>query len=127
MVNTEGFPVMSASGNEIILSTSDVDIGPDGSIWSDHQEIAKVGLFSFPDTSVLQRAGGGMFQSADKIQPELQSHPQIVQKNLEASNVDMMMTMMRMTENLRAFESIQKALKIYNDMDSKAAELGLVQ
>ena len=127
LVNTEGFPVMSSSGKEIILSTSDVDIGPDGSIWSDHQEIAKVGLFSFPDTSVLQRVGGEMFQPADEIQPELQSHPQIVQKNLEASNVDMMVTMMRMTENLRAFESIQKALKIYNDMDSKAAELGLVQ
>jgi len=127
VVNTEGFPLMSAGGGEIILSSSDVDIGPDGSIWIDQEEIAQVGLFSFPDPSVLQRAGGEMFQTESGVQPELQDNPQIIQRNLEASNVDMMGTMVRMTSNLRAFEALQKALTIYSDMDGKAAEGGLVQ
>ena len=39
----------------------------------------------------------------------------------------MMRSMVRMTSNLRAFEATQKALKIYSDMDSKAADVGLVQ
>ena len=51
----------------------------------------------------------------------------MIQKNVEGSNVDMMREMVRMTSNLRTFEATQKALKIYSDMDSKAAEIGLVQ
>lgn len=127
LINTNGLLVMGASGGEIVLPHTDVDIGPDGSIWAGQEKVGQVGLFRFADTSVLRRAGGEMFQPVDDTQPELHPDPQIVQKNLEASNVDMMKTMVRMTANLRAFEAIQKALKIYSDMDGKAAELGLVQ
>ncbi|MEA3362571.1 MAG: flagellar hook basal-body protein [Thermodesulfobacteriota bacterium] len=127
LVDTNGLPVMGTAGGEIILPHTDVDIGPDGSIWAGQEKVGQVGLFQFADTKVLQRAGGEMFQPVDDTQPELHPDPQIVQKNLEASNIDMMKTMVRMTSNLRAFEATQKALKIYSDMDSKAAELGLVQ
>lgn len=127
LINTDGLLVMSTDGAAITLPHSDVDIGPDGSIWAGAERIAQVGLFHFADTAVLQRAGGEMFQPTDDIQPELHPDPQIVQKNLEASNVDMMKTMVQMTANLRAFEAIQKALKIYSDIGSKAAELGKLQ
>ena len=50
-----------------------------------------------------------------------------MQKNLEGSNVDMMKTMAKMTSNLRAFESLQKALRIYSKMSEKASEIGIVQ
>lgn len=127
LVDTNGLPVMGAGGGEIILPHPDVDIGPDGVIWADQEEVGQVGLFQFSDTSILKRAGGEMFQPVDDTQPELHPEPQIVQKNLEASNIDMMKTMVRMTSNLRAFEATQKALKIYSDMGAKAAEIGLVQ
>ncbi len=127
LVDTNGLPVMGAGGGAIILPHPNVDILADGSIWADQEQIGQVGLFRFVDTSILQRAGGEMFQPVDNTQPELHPDPQIVQKNLEASNIDMMQTMVRMTSNLRAFEATQKALKIYSDMDAKAAEVGLVQ
>ncbi|MDX2494459.1 MAG: flagellar hook basal-body protein [Desulfuromusa sp.] len=127
LVDTNGLPVMGAGGGEIILPHLDVDIGPDGTIWAGQERIGQVGLFQFADTSILRRAGGEMFQPIDDTQPELHTDPQIVQKNLEASNIDMMKTMVRMTSNLRAFEATQKALKIYSDMGAKAAEIGLVQ
>jgi flagellar basal body rod protein FlgG len=127
LVDTNGLPVMGVGGGEITLPHSNVDIGPDGSIWAGQEKIGQVGLFQFADTSILQRVGGEMFQSVDDTQPELHPNPQIAQKNLEASNVDMMKTMVKMTSNLRAFEATQKALKIYSDMGAKAAEIGLVQ
>lgn len=68
-----------------------------------------------------------MFQSNNGIEPEEHPNPQMIQGNLEGSNIDMMRTMVRMTSNLRAFEATQKALKIYSEMDSKSAEIGLVQ
>ncbi len=127
LVDTNGLAVMGSGGGEIVLPHSDVDIGADGSIWAGQEKVGQVGLFQFADTSVLQRIGGEMFRPSGDIQPEQHPDPQIVQKNLEASNIDMMKEMVRMTSNLRAFESTQKALKIYSDMGSKAAEIGLVQ
>jgi flagellar basal body rod protein FlgG len=127
LVDGSGLPVMSANGDEIILPTSDVDISSDGSIWAGETKIGQVGLFQFTDTSVLYRAGGEMYKSRNGVEPETHPNPQLVQKNLEASNIDMMKAMVRMTSNLRAFEATQKALKIYSDMDGKAAELGLIQ
>ncbi len=127
LVDANGLPVMGTAGGEIILPRPDVDISLDGSIWADEKQIGQIGLFSFEDTSVLKKVGGEMFQPADNTQPVPHPNPQIIQKNLEGSNVDMMKTMVQMTLNLREFEATQKALKIYSDMDGKAAELGLVQ
>lgn len=127
LVDTNGFPVTNVGGGPITLPHPDVDILADGSIWADDAQIDQIGLFRFADTSVLQRAGGEMFVPTDGIQPKPHPDPQVIQKNLEGSNIDMMKTMVRMTSNLRAFEANQKALKIYSDMDAKAADLGLVQ
>jgi len=127
LIDTNGFPVMSAGGGEIILPRPDVNISLDGSIWDGDTLVAQVGLFHFPDTSILQRTRGEMFIPTDNMQPELHPSPSMSQKNLETSNIDMMRTMVQMTANLRAFEANQKALKIYSDMGAKAAEIGLVQ
>jgi flagellar basal body rod protein FlgG len=109
------------------LPHTDVDIAPDGSIYADGAEVAQIGLFQFENNEVLQRAGEGLFLPNDGSQPTQHINPQIIQKNIETSNVDMMREMVRMTTNLRTFEAIQKALKIYGDMGSKGAEIGLVQ
>ncbi|MDX2481888.1 MAG: flagellar hook basal-body protein [Desulfuromusa sp.] len=127
LIDTNGFPVMGARGGEIILPRPDVNIGLDGSIWDEDKLVGQVGLFRFADTSVLQRDRGEMFVPLDNIEPELHPNPNMSQKNLETSNIDMMKTMVLMTSNLRAFEATQKALKIYSDMGAKSAEIGLVQ
>lgn len=127
LIDTNGYIVMDAAGGEITLPSSDVEILPDGSIWGDEGLIAQVGLFLFSDTSILQKTGGEMFVPLDQVQPELHSDPEMLQKNLEGSNIDIMKEMAQMTSNLRSFEATQKALKIYSDMDSKVSDIGLVQ
>lgn len=127
LINGNGQQVMSADGVPLVLPSPAVDIAADGNIWYEGKQVGQIGIFQFADNAILQRGQGSIFLPADGSQPEAHPHPQLAQNNLETSNVDMMQSMVRMTANLRAFEATQKALKVYNDMDSKAAELGLVQ
>ena len=127
LIDSNHRPVLTADGATITLPHPDVDIAPDGSIYADGAEVAQIGLFQFADNSVLQQAGEGLFQPSDDSQPIQHADPQMVQKNVEGSNVDMMREMTRMTSNKRTFEATQKALKIYSDMGGKAAEIGLLQ
>jgi len=127
LTDANGQLVMNAGGGPIPLATSDVEISPDGKIWQDSAQVGQLGIFQFADNSILSRSQGDMFLPKDGSQPALHPDPKLVQKNLETSNVNMMQTMVQMTTNLRIFESMQKALRIYSDMDSKAAELGTVQ
>jgi flagellar basal body rod protein FlgG len=133
-LNPEGFlidsadrKIMGTGGNEILLPSPNVEISPDGSIWHDGAQVGHVGVFKFEDNSILKRAGAALFAPSDGSEPELDLQPQVAQYNLETSNVDMMKTTVRMTANLRAFEAMQKALKIYSEMGNKGAEIGLVQ
>ena len=127
LTDAHGQPVLSAEGGEIILTGTDVEIAADGNVWSQGEEIAQIGIFQFEDNSVLQREQASMFVPTDGSQPELHPDPQLSQGNLEGSNVDLMRTMARMTSNLRAFEAMQKALKVYSEMGSKASEIGSIQ
>lgn len=127
MVDGNDRPVMSAGGGPITLTSPEVDISPDGNIWENGEQVGQIGLYQFADNSILQRGPGSIFLPSDGSQPEPHPAPQMVQKNLEGSNVDMMQSMVRMTANLRAFEATQKALKIYSEMGSKVTEIGLVQ
>ena len=127
LIDTNGYPVLGQDGKEIILPDPDVEIMTDGTIWNGEQEVGKVGIFKFADTSVLRKQGGEVFVPQDDSQPVLEPNPVLLQKNLEGANVNMMKTMAEMTSNLRAFEATQKALKIYSDMDSKASDIGQIQ
>ncbi|NOY13719.1 MAG: flagellar hook-basal body protein [Deltaproteobacteria bacterium] len=127
LTDVNGRPVMSAGGGQITLTSSDVDIAPDGNIWYEGEQLGQVGVFHFKDNSVLRRAQDSMFIPPTGVQPELLPDPQLSQKKLEGSNVDVMRSMARMTSNLRAFEAMQKALKVYDEMDRKIADLGLIQ
>lgn len=129
LVGNQGYPVMDVNGDEIFLPGTDVIIRVDGTIWEDGGDapIAQIGLFVFEDKDVLRRAGHGMFVAADDSEPQLHPEPEMIQNNLESSNVNMMEEMSRMTANMRAFEATQKALRIYSDMNAKASELGLLQ
>lgn len=127
LIDSSKRPVLTVDGAPVVLPHSDIDIAPDGSIYADGAEVAQLGLFQFEDTAVLQRAEEGLFLPNDGSQPTQHSNPQLIQKNIETSNVNMMREMVRMTTNMRTFEATQKALKIYSDMGSKGAEIGLVQ
>ncbi len=127
LVDGNNRQIMGAGGEPIILPTPDVVISPDGEIRGEDGLLGRIGVFQFADNSILQRAEESLFIPSDGSEPEPHPQPQVLQNNLESSNVDMMRTTVRMTSNLRTFEATQKALKVYSDMAGKALEIGLVQ
>jgi flagellar basal body rod protein FlgG len=126
LLDSNGYQVMG-TGGPLTLETPEVDIMPDGAIWDGDEQVGQLAVYEFEDTSVLQRAGDEMFVAADGTEPQLHAEPQLVQQSLEASNINMMREMVRMTTNQRAFDATQKALSIYSEMDSKASDIGLIQ
>lgn len=129
LIGNHEYPVMDVNEEPIFLPNADVMIRSDGTIWEDGaaEPIAQIALYVFEDKDILRRGGNGMFVTADDTEPELHPQPEMIQNNIESSNVNMMEEMTRMTTNMRAFEATQKALRIYSDMNAKASELGLVQ
>ena len=127
LVDPNKRPVLDVAGKPIVLLHSDIDISTDGWIYADGVQVAQIGFYQFDDNSVLQRAGEGLFKPSDGSKPKPNPDSQIIQKNIETSNVSMMQEVARMTTNTRTFEAAEKALKVYNDMDGYAAQLGLVQ
>lgn len=127
LVDAFGLKVMSIENEPIILPNPNVTISATGNIRYQGVEVGQIGVFKFEDNSILKRAPGSAFVPSDNSKSTLLAEPEVIQNNLETSNVDMMKTTVKMTSNLRAFEATQRALKIYNEMDTKAAEIGLVQ
>jgi flagellar basal-body rod protein FlgF len=127
LVDGGGLSVLSTDGDPISLPSPDVSITPDGTIWHGNQLYGQLGVFQFEDNSILDRGPGSLFVPRDGSEPEPLPDPELAQNNLESSNVNMMETVVQMTTNMRAFESLQKVLRAYNDMDTKSLEIGLVQ
>ncbi len=77
----------------------------------------------------MQRKGGGLFSvSKEDIRDFEQrvADPNIVQGQIEESNVNMMQEMGKMIETMRAFEACQKMLKNYNSLAENAIQIGKV-
>ncbi len=127
LVDTSGYPVLDVEGEEIILPQADVIINTDGRIWDGENLVAQIAVMAFEDESILMPIRGELYTPTDDSEPALTTDMEILQKNLEGSNVNLVKTMTMMTDNLRAFEATQKALKIYSDMDAKATDIGTIQ
>ncbi len=127
LIDTNGYLVLDTSGKPITLLQSDVQINTNGDIWDGETLVAKIAVMAFADQSVLKQVRGELYVATDNSAPTLTTDMELLQNNVEAANVNMVKTMTMMTDNLRAFEATQKALKIYSDMDSKAADIGTIQ
>ncbi|MEZ4598779.1 MAG: flagellar hook basal-body protein [Syntrophotaleaceae bacterium] len=124
-----GMQVLGDNGKPIVLTSPDVVIDERGNIQIEGGEAIKLPIYAFSDDSVVERKGGGLFTVGEediKEFEELVTDPQIIQGQIEDSNVNMMQEMGRMIEATRAFEACQKALKNFTTLDNKAIELGRI-
>lgn len=123
LVDVEGNPVMSAENEPIELPLGRFDVDENGQILTDEGVIGQLGLFDLP-LNDLEHQGGGRFVfngEAEDIVPAQDS--QILQGSMERSNVNIMEETALMTANMRIFESYNKALKNYYDLNAKRSEI----
>ncbi|THB70657.1 MAG: flagellar basal-body rod protein FlgF [Desulfovibrio sp.] len=120
LVNSEGYPVMGASG-AITLPQGDVYIDSAGRILVNGEETAALSVVSVDNLDALEKVGHNLFQlpEASDVQEIAATDAQIEQGYLEAANINVVEEMVNMIETQRAYEAYTKIIKSTNETDQK--------
>ncbi|MGE4543808.1 MAG: flagellar hook-basal body protein [Pedobacter sp.] len=127
LINQQGMVLLGDDRKPITLSSPDITITEDGTVKTEDGQTTKIPLYTFDDTSVLTRQGGGQFTVPTGEERRLEvlvTDPHIFQGQLEGSNVNLMQEMSHMVESTRVFEACQKMLKTYHSLAGEANKLG---
>jgi flagellar basal body rod protein FlgG len=127
LINQQGMVLLGDDRKPITLSSPDITITEDGTVKTGDGQTTKIPLYTFDDTSVLTRQGGGQFTVPTGEERRLEvlvTNPHIFQGQLEGSNVNLMQEMSHMVESTRVFEACQKMLKTYHSLAGEANKLG---
>jgi flagellar basal-body rod protein FlgG len=119
--------VLDTQGQPIQLTTDKVKGDSQGNIYTEDggNWLGQIGVYTFEDTSVLDRDDQGMFTGGEAT---LSESPSLYWGYLERSNVDMVQQMTEMITCQRAFQSAAQVAKLYDDLTTKATtELGRLQ
>ena len=97
-----------------------VKVEQDGTMWAGGERVGRLLLRDFPGYRGLQAAGGSLYYPTGAEQP-VPVQTQVVQANIENSNVQVVAEMTRMIESLRAFEQYQKVITtVMNEVTGEA-------
>lgn len=128
LVTKEGWPVMAASNpgvdparRVIKLFGDNVSVSATGDVFQGDDLIAKLSVVNVQNLDSLQKIGNSLYQFKANAQPEVTSiqYPSLKQGYIEASNVNVVQEMTDMIATTRLFESAQKAIHAYDQMNDK--------
>jgi flagellar basal-body rod protein FlgF len=127
IVNKDGYPVLAsgaptsdAQQRIIYAPQSSFSIGEQGEILSQGQEMSRLSIVQFPNGESLRKVGNGRFAKIqDSVQPIAATGVRLHGQALEGSNVNVIQEMTDMISASRVFESTQKAIQAYDQMNGK--------
>ena len=117
---TENFP--DAKERFIQLPPGKIEIDLQGTIRINNNAVSKISLVEFQDINALRPMGSSLFSNPDLANrlPDA-SKSKVYQGHLEQSNVNVIAEMSELIKAQRQFESIQRAIKAYDEMAGKSA------
>ncbi|MCX7685980.1 MAG: flagellar basal-body rod protein FlgF [Acetobacteraceae bacterium] len=117
IVDMGGNPVLSDAGRPIEIAPGDTDltIGADGTLTGRNGEIGRLRVVRFEDPQALLAEGDRLFAAPPGADPRPLDRPRLVQGALEASNVNPVLEMVRMTEDLRQFQFAVRMAEAENE------------
>jgi flagellar basal-body rod protein FlgF len=120
----DGYTIQGQNGKPIpVDSSKSVDIGTDGMVRQDGQDISLLSVVDFPDSTALTKQGNNYFRiDVSTAQPAPASSAEIQQGKLEAANSQPTESAVRLVSVMREFESLQKALAIGNEMNREVVQ-----
>ncbi len=128
IVNTEGqlvmastqYPVMGESGSEISIpvGAGKVSISQDGVVSANGQILGKLAVVAFDHDEAVFNEGLNLYKTEEEAKPA--TGFSLIQGALEESNVSPMVESINLMEILRAFESAQKIIDEYDQLQRKA-------
>ncbi|HEX4595449.1 MAG TPA: flagellar basal-body rod protein FlgF [Bryobacteraceae bacterium] len=119
-----GYKVQGQDGNPILVdSTLPVEVGTDGMIRQDGQDVAQIAVVNFSSPGALAKRGNNYFRTdLSTVPPVPYAEAEIRQGTIEAANSQPAESAVRLINILRQFETLQKALTIGSDMNRRAVE-----
>ncbi len=124
LTTQNGDKIQAQDGNLILLdSTRPVEIGSDGTVRQDGQDVAQIAVVNFPDPAVLAKRGNNYFRTdLSTMTPAPAARPEIRQGMVEAANSQPAESAVHLVNIMRQFEALQKALAIGADMSLRALQ-----
>jgi flagellar basal-body rod protein FlgG len=127
LVTKEGWPVLKEGvgqppgGRVINLQSSNLTVSQTGDIYEGGQAVGRLSVVTVPDQDGLQKVGGSLYALKPNYNQQLvaASEAQVHQGFLEGSNVNIIQEMTDMIAATRAFESTQKAIQAFDQMNQK--------
>lgn len=120
LVNQSGFPVLMG-GAPVQIEGDQIYIAQDGMLSVDGEELGQIDIVTFGDKLNLYKDGSNLFlyrgDEEDEILPENIS---VEQGALELSNVSPVMEMTSMIQVSRTYETVEKMLKTFDEVDGLA-------
>ncbi|MDY0212110.1 MAG: flagellar hook basal-body protein [Desulfuromonadaceae bacterium] len=123
LVDNEGNAVMSADNQPIILPMGPFHVDEEGRIQTEEGEFGRIPVFDLPLEDLAHDASGRFVFNGNAVAVVPAQDSQILQGSLERSNVNLMQEAALMINNMRSFESYNKVMKNYYDLNSKSNEI----
>ncbi len=104
LVDMDGNAVLDARGTPIAFAATDtrIEIQGDGTVRTENGVAGRLRVVRFEDPQRLRAEGARLFAAEDP--PEPVERPNVVQGSVEASNVNAVVEMTRLTAELREFQ-----------------------
>jgi len=120
----DGYPIQDQDGKPIMVDSSkSVEITPDGTVRQDGQDVTRIAVVDFKDSSALSKRGNSYFQTDLSTMPATPApDTEVQQGKLEAANSQPAQSAVRLVSIMRQFETLQKAMTIGADMNRRAVE-----
>ncbi len=126
LVNQAGYPVLKSGAGDPAQRTfsvrdSNVTVSFNGEVYDRDENLGKISVVNFEEKDVLRKEGNSLFS----LRPNTAATPiaareyKIHQGYLEASNINIVQEMTDMIAANRLFESSQKAIKAFDQLDEK--------
>ena len=128
LTDLDGRRVLGIAGEIPINNVGEIQIGTNGQITVGGNPAGQLDLVTVDNKEMLRKRGDNLFAVVENGEPgENAFTGQVLQGQLEASNMDAISGMVEMITLLRDFEANQKVVKMQDEMLEKAAtEIGRI-
>lgn len=120
LVTQKGDQVVGGQGAIEIGTGNNVQITPGGAITVDGEQRGAIKLVSFADPQKLSAAGGGYFSAGAGANPTAAAGNTVLQGKLEHSNTNVMLSLVKLIEISRQYQSYQKIISSQSRLESEA-------
>lgn len=132
LTTTEGYAVLkrgagpftntdpAAESRKIAVGPGNVTFTSQGEVFQEGASLGQMSLVEFEDNQHLKKIGNSLYVSSDPNVPRVVNpQTEVMQGFIETSNVNIVKEMTDMIQASRAFETAQRVIKAYDEMDGK--------